>query len=326
MVENVSLPIFLAENRDQFNLQIGALIQTTPIYQVRIYDNSNALLFRVQNTSEAPKETNTLSDQLYLEESAVGRIEVDLVSVESYAHIYRALFSAIVSAMFATLAQRYLSARISDKSGITHTNSATNLTEASGNAAVDQTHNAADENIFNTALLEKPGVLIIVRSMPHSTDASAEDEPREKTLNTVLEIAALYDIEIINRRKHSIALLLDGLPNGQNCQRAMVFSWGITQLADEQSANGEKYTGIQTHVFDNQELDTEETLEDFWSNVESMITNMQDLGVFFSGALESKVDKTLFGLRPHTDHLVQVISASETIQKLWSNQRLHKIV
>lgn len=319
LVENASLPILLADQRQQFNLQVGALIHDTPIIQVRIFDTEGELLFRVQNTASNQIEgTATISNPLLFEGAAEGLLEVDINDQQETGSWLLSVWRVIL-ATFISLAVT-LSAFFLQRFSATKT-----LPDDTANAGSEPSRESAFSEVEKLPL-GNSHLILVARTLLPANSFDTPDHSLPERLNqvseTVFGMAKIYGAKPISVTANNLIFVLEGAANAQIVHQATMFCWGLTQIANEQSQSTKPDLAIQSYVVDPSSLNAKpEQKLSYWTELDALCASGHAADAFLSRSLVDHIDVSSFELNSSKKELMRIRGASEAIQKLWRNQR-----
>ena len=321
LVENASAPILLADQRQQFNLQIGALIRNTPIAQVRLFDTEGELLFRVQNTAagNTTEGVTRMSNPLLFEGVVEGLLEIDIQSsqeVDSWLPlVWRGFFATCIALMVA-MSSVVLQNKQAAKNMLTRTASAT-----------DENSKELVFSVAETLSKSNPHLILVMRTLLPANSFDTPDHSLSERLDQVSRIvfgmAKIYGAKPVSITANNLIFVLEGTVNRQAVHQATMFCWGLTQIANEHHQGAKPGLAIQSYVVDSESLNTDpEQQLSYWTELDAVCASGHAADAFLSGALAKHIDSSSFELRPGKKELVRIGEASDGIQKLWRNQRL----
>jgi len=325
LVENASLPILLADQKQQFSLQIGALIRSTPIAQVRIFGTNGELLFRVQNTVSSNKTSGftTLSKPLLFEGTEEALLEVDIRSNKKtdtwLTKLWLAIPAAVTGLAFvaiATFLQRHAPPRDADAAA-----SGKNALSVNAPSQTEITSSFHDHLTNNAHLILATRILLPANSF----DAPSEllTERLDQLSETICGMAKIYGAEPISVAANSLIFVLEGAINKQLAHQATMLCWGLTQIANEQPQQKDLQLSVQSYVIDPTNLTAQsKTQLAYWTELDTFCTSGNAAEAYLSKPVDKLINPESFELTTGKNKLLLITSASDAIKKLWRNQRL----
>ena len=322
LIENASLPILLTDQRQQFNLQIGALIQNTPVTQIRIFDTQGELLFRVQNTASGDNTngSTTLRKPLLFEGTAAAILELDIQSnqrekINTWPNELWLAIIAGISALTIVATAIFLQRKLaqSDTYGVNDGDDAspeTEITPALRNHLTSSAH------------------LILVARVLFPTDRSdASGDSLTEYLNelckTICGMAKIYGAKPMSISANTLVFVIEGPINKQLTRQATMLCWGITQLTEENTQHKGLKPSIQSYIVSPTNLKTQpkQSLA-YWTELDVFCSSDHATEAYISEPINNKLDRVSFNLAAEKNQLLRIVSVSDTIKKLWRNQRL----
>lgn len=323
LVENASLPILLADQKEQFSLQIGALVQDTPVIQVRIYDKAETLLIRVQNSSAqtAQEEIITLRNPLLFEGSTAGFLEIDLDPKVAYsgAGILGAFLVAVLLSLISTAALFLFSAseRAITSGDISPSPSPNPTTDPLEN---QQATESAAEALAN------PHLLVVVKTLPPAQipDETSLLQQVSSLSETISEMARIYAAEPLSTAANNMAFTIRGGTDKQSLRQATMLCWGLAELTAE-STEPECDMEIQSFVLNPRDLSSNNRPSlNYWTEIDMRCKVGRTAGAFIAKSLTDGVDSASFELTPSGGDFLRISDATSSIKKLWQNQRAQR--
>lgn len=312
LVENASLPILLSNQKERFNLQIGALVQGTPILQVRIFDNAENLQFRVQNTTDHESSTTpiTIANQIFFENNSVGVLEIDIDSTAAQSSSSQTKISFCFALLIAVLITA-----LSKVLPVKHVRP----------AATRQHKNHEQETIkSDISLLDSQLLLVRVKN---SSNSSREDIAALGELSAkICQISDLYNAELVSTGINTLVFKLNGSEEKYGAHQAAILCWGLVQLGNEEpNGHGLSQMSVECYALSSLELSSPPKISfALLSELGEKCPPGKASGAYLSELLAENADSRSFELTPTTQSFVKITGTSSAIKKLWKNQRLQQ--
>ena len=310
IVENTTIPILLAGSSEQHHLQLNAIIQRTPVAQIRLFELSDNMLLRVQNGAIAIDDPSirTVSRNVAFEGNVIGRFEVDIRQTHADNQSAYRLWSLAVTLGLGGLLTLILF-------WTQWTSASTAEAENTITAADDDPH--ARPNTPTHVSTQHEGLLIAIKVGSAFTGPAAT----EAFVDRIERLADIYDTELVSTAPQRLLLRIHGKPNYQRIQQALVLSWGLTQLIEEPFFNGHPAPTLSVGIVDGRELQPHVASSyAYWNAVESMLQDISTGKASIQTPLAKKVDGNSFDISTGDDWS-EIQEASGAIRRLWERQK-----
>jgi len=315
MIENTVTPLLLSERAIGSSPQLAALIQDTPIAQVRLIEPPSTLLARALNVSEPDQTRGITTSQrsVKFEGHEIGILEIDTWSspqTQKQSFLSWSVFAAFIIGGVFTLAlsaqslvRRYTTETVASEGG---------------------PDNGLPESISSRTHLhfDKSQLLVVIKTGKGEHGEELSNEGNSELAENIQQLADLYNAELFSISSHQLCFKLAGKSSRQHIQHALVFAWGITQLSSSQLATGESTPPIQSYVIDDKEIDADpEKAYSYLIELENLQSESVHAELVISSTLAPLVDEASFVLDEEGNRFSVVKGASIAIRRLWDNQR-----
>lgn len=320
LIENAAVPIFLVGQEQKASLQLGSLIQNTPIQQIRIYDTSSNLLLRIQNTVELPSSNSleTFKRQVSFEDSFAGILELDIEPTTQTSRTATTFVFAVIATIFATLVTGLLilSSRYPQ---------IFNLDIQIRTPKTAKTSLGRKQSLGTQKFPTEQNLLVLVRIRTQQENEKQEANLSEQNFQLaelIGNLADIYGAKPVSCTSNTLVYTIPGKPNSQNIQQSLVLCWGLAQLSNESTQDENAIPSIQAHVIDSEDLSSStDEFSNYMQELESRCASDHAASAYIGNSLTSKVDSAVFELSQADNEFMKVSEAAASIKNLWKNQR-----